>query len=47
MPESVFIAGDWGSTNLRLYLFRSRDVQPPELLTSLSGPGCEKDRDAD
>ena len=42
MPESVFIAGDWGSTNLRLYLFRSRDVQPPELLASLSGPGCRQ-----
>ena len=39
MTGSVFIAGDWGSTNLRLYLCQLGSGQSTEVLASLSGPG--------
>ena len=39
MTKSIFIAGDWGSTNLRLYLCRLGSGQSAEVLASLSGPG--------
>ena len=39
MTKSIFIAGDWGSTNLRLYLCRLGSGQSTEVLASLSGPG--------
>ncbi len=40
MTKSIFIAGDWGSTNLRLYLCRLGSGQSAEVLASLSGPGA-------
>lgn len=39
MTDSVFIAGDWGSTHLRLYLCRLGSGQSAEVLANLSGPG--------
>ena len=39
MNDAVFIAGDWGSTNLRLYLCRFAHGQSVEALASLSGLG--------
>ena len=41
MSESVFIAGDWGNTNLRLYLCCvSPSSGAAEILATQSGPGC-------
>ena len=42
MVESVFIAGDWGSTNLRLYLCSCSGSKPAEILARQNGPGCSK-----
>jgi 2-dehydro-3-deoxygalactonokinase len=42
MAEPVFIAGDWGSSNLRLYLCACRNAQSPELLATQQDPGCSK-----
>ncbi|MCT2530440.1 2-dehydro-3-deoxygalactonokinase [SAR92 clade bacterium H921] len=39
MNDAVFIAGDWGSTNLRLYLCRFAHGESVEALACLSGPG--------
>jgi 2-dehydro-3-deoxygalactonokinase len=41
MSEPVFIAGDWGNTNLRLYLCSvNSQSDSPEILASIAGPGC-------
>ncbi len=42
MTESVFIAGDWGNTNLRLYLCSYNQSQQLEICASQNGPGCIK-----
>ena len=39
MTESLFIAGDWGTTHLRLYLFQHHHGQPLTILASQMGPG--------
>lgn len=39
MTESLFIAGDWGTTHLRLYLFQHHPGQPLTILASQMGPG--------
>ena len=39
MTESLFIAGDWGTTHLRLYLFQHHHRQPLTILASQMGPG--------
>lgn len=39
MTDSVFIAGDWGSTNLRLYLCQLGSGESVEVIASLAGPG--------
>lgn len=39
MSSSVFIAGDWGSTNLRLYLCRYTATEPLDVLATKTGPG--------
>ena len=41
MSESFFIAGDWGSTNLRLHLCCSKN-SVAEILATQNGPGCSK-----
>jgi|TARA_B110000238_G_C16097497_1_gene426764 2-dehydro-3-deoxygalactonokinase len=42
MTGPVFIAGDWGSTNLRLYLCSYHQSEKLEVLASQHGPGCNK-----
>ncbi|MDA8885787.1 2-dehydro-3-deoxygalactonokinase [Porticoccaceae bacterium] len=50
MAESVFIAGDWGSTHLRLYLCCLNSIEitsgpaseTAEILAIRNGPGCSK-----
>lgn len=42
MTESIFIAGDWGNTNLRLYLCSYHQSEQLEILASQQGPGCIK-----
>jgi 2-dehydro-3-deoxygalactonokinase len=42
MTESVFIAGDWGTTNLRLYLCEFSDTAVPLVLDTYFGPGVSK-----
>ena len=39
MTESLFIAGDWGTTHLRLYLFQHHNRRPLTILASQVGPG--------
>ncbi len=39
MGEAQFIACDWGTSNLRLYLCRSSNGPSPAVLASKSGPG--------
>ena len=38
-PDSLFIAGDWGTTHLRLFLCRVQGVEPIQLLATEMGPG--------
>jgi 2-dehydro-3-deoxygalactonokinase len=42
MTANVFIAGDWGTTNLRLYLCQFGDSEPTRVLDRLSGPGVSQ-----
>lgn len=42
MTESVFIAGDWGTTHLRLYLCSHSRNMPPTILASQMGPGVSQ-----
>lgn len=42
MTEPVFIAGDWGNTNLRLYLCCYNNSAQLDILASQQGPGCSK-----
>ena len=42
MTEPVFIAGDWGSSNLRLFLCCYNKSAQPDILASQQGPGCSK-----
>ena len=42
MTKSVFIAGDWGTTNLRLYLCQYSEKQALQVLDTLTGPGAAK-----
>lgn len=39
MTESLFIAGDWGTTNLRLYLCQHKSSQSLNILATQTGPG--------
>lgn len=39
MTKSLFIAGDWGTTNLRLYLCHYKSRQPLTILATQMGPG--------
>jgi 2-dehydro-3-deoxygalactonokinase len=39
LKTQLFIAGDWGTTNLRLYLCRSSSASHAEVLASVNGPG--------
>jgi 2-dehydro-3-deoxygalactonokinase len=45
MPKSVFVAGDWGTTNLRLYLCEFSDTTAPVVLDTYFGPGVSKVED--
>lgn len=40
--EKYFIAGDWGTSRLRLYLCEHATVNSPILIDSASGPGVSK-----
>lgn len=40
--HSTFIAGDWGTSNLRLYLCDLKDDGQPHILNTLSGPGVSQ-----
>jgi 2-dehydro-3-deoxygalactonokinase len=42
MTESLFIAGDWGTTNLRLYLCQYKSSQPLNILATQAGPGVSQ-----
>ena len=42
MTEPVFIAGDWGSSNLRLFLCCYNKSAQLDILASQQGPGCSK-----
>jgi len=42
MTESSFIAGDWGTTNLRLYLCQHKPSQPLSILATQMGPGVSQ-----
>ena len=42
MTESLFIAGDWGTTNLRLYLCQHKPSQPLSILATQMGPGVSQ-----
>ncbi|MEH6569907.1 MAG: 2-dehydro-3-deoxygalactonokinase [Halioglobus sp.] len=42
MTENVFIAGDWGTTNLRLYLCQFNQSEPTQVLGELTGPGVSQ-----
>ena len=42
MTESLFIAGDWGTTHLRLYLCRYVLDQPLNVLATQAGPGVSQ-----
>lgn len=39
MKTNLFIAGDWGTSSLRVYLCQYRDAGPSLVLDSLNGPG--------
>ena len=39
MKAKLFIAGDWGTTNLRLYLCCSNSANQADILASVNGPG--------
>ena len=39
MKTESYIAGDWGTSNLRLYLFEFNRDDPPKLLAKKTGPG--------
>ena len=45
MSESLFIAGDWGTTNLRLYLCQQKSGQPLTILATQMGPGVAQVED--
>ena len=42
MTESLFIAGDWGTTNLRLYLCQHKSSQSLNILATQTGPGVSQ-----
>lgn len=42
MTKAHFIAGDWGTSNLRLYLCQIEDAQPVQLLETRFGPGISE-----
>ena len=42
MTESLFIAGDWGTTNLRLYLCQYKSSQSLNILATQTGPGVSQ-----
>ncbi|MBT8114196.1 MAG: 2-dehydro-3-deoxygalactonokinase, partial [Arenicella sp.] len=42
MQNPVFIAGDWGNSNLRLYLCEMTDSGSAALLDSRTGPGVQQ-----
>ena len=42
MAESLFIAGDWGTTHLRLYLCQYKLGQPLNILATQTGPGVSQ-----
>jgi 2-dehydro-3-deoxygalactonokinase len=42
MTETLFIAGDWGTTHLRLYLCRYVLDQPLNVLATQAGPGVSQ-----
>ena len=42
MTDSLFIAGDWGTTNLRLYLCQHKPSQPLTILGTQMGPGVSQ-----
>ncbi len=45
MTDSLFIAGDWGTTNLRLYLCQHKPSQPLTILATQMGPGVAQVED--
>jgi 2-dehydro-3-deoxygalactonokinase len=42
MTQNVFIAGDWGTTNLRLYLCQFNPSEPTRVLEARTGPGVSQ-----
>jgi 2-dehydro-3-deoxygalactonokinase len=42
MTDSLFIAGDWGTTHLRLYLCQHKPCQPLNILATQMGPGVSQ-----
>ena len=45
MAQSLFIAGDWGTTHLRLYLCQHHHMQPLTILATQMGPGVSQVED--
>lgn len=39
MSKNLFIAGDWGTSNLRLYLCKYSESEPSAILETITGPG--------
>ena len=39
MAEALFIAGDWGTTHLRLYLCQHNTSQALNIVATQMGPG--------
>ena len=42
MNTNLFIAGDWGTSNLRLYLCEYRDSEASIIPESINGPGISQ-----
>lgn len=42
MKSNLFIGGDWGTSNLRLYLCEYRETGPALILETLTGPGVSQ-----